>query len=217
MEKLQFLVMKLDGSNYLSWSQNVEIILNAKGLGDTIIMDHHGDLQTKAQAIFILCHHLDRELQAEYLDEYNPWALWDALKKRYDHLRLISLPVTRNEWIHLRVLDHPTIAGYNSAMFRITSQLKVCGQLISEADQIEKTLSTFPASNMTLAQLYRQMHFTTYSDLIAVMLLAKKNDLLLLENSKARPPGTIPKPKTMYTSAPKRDYAPKWKGRFNVP
>lgn len=101
MEKLQFPILKIDGSNYLEWSQNAEIVLNAKGLGDTIIVDHNDDLQTTAQAIFLIRHHLDKELQSQYLDEYNPRALWDALKRRYDHLRLISLPSARNDWIHL--------------------------------------------------------------------------------------------------------------------
>lgn len=213
MEKLQFPVLKLDGSNYLSWSQNAEIVLNAKGLGDSIIVDQHGDLQTTAQAIFILRHHLDQDLQAQYIDEYNPKSLWDSLKRRYDHMRLITLPAARNEWIHLRVLDHPTIAGYNSALFCITAQLRVCGQVISDADRIEKTLSTFPAANITFAQQYRQMHFTEYSDLISVMLLAEKNDILLMQNAKARPSGTIPKPETMFTSTTKKENAPKWKGR----
>lgn len=90
MEKLQFPILKIDGSNYLSWSQNAKIILNAKGLGDIILADHYGDLQTKAQAIFIIRHHLDQDLQNQYIDEFNPRALWDALKRRYDHMRLIS-------------------------------------------------------------------------------------------------------------------------------
>lgn len=127
-------------------------------------------------------------------------ALWDALRRRFDHLRLISLPAARNDWIHLRVMDHPTIASYNSTLFRITSQLNVCGQPVSEDDQIKKTLSTFPAANMTLSQVYRQRHYTQYSDLIAMMLLAEKNDLLLMQNSKLRPPGTIPKPEIQFNA-----------------
>lgn len=109
---------------------------------------------------------LDQDL-TQYLDKYNPRALWDALKWRYHHLRLISLPFARNDWIHLCVLDHPTIASYNSALFRVTSQLKVCRHPIFELDQIEKTFSTFPAASMTLSQQYRQMHFIEYADRIA--------------------------------------------------
>lgn len=50
MEKLQFPVLKIKGSNYLSWSQNAEIVLNSQGIEDTTIAHHHGDLQTKAHA-----------------------------------------------------------------------------------------------------------------------------------------------------------------------
>lgn len=53
MEKIQFPVLKVDGSNYLSWSLNAKIVLNAKGISDNIIVDD-GDLQSKAQAVYII-------------------------------------------------------------------------------------------------------------------------------------------------------------------
>ncbi|XP_070667486.1 uncharacterized protein [Malus domestica] len=45
---------------------------------------------------------------------------------------------------HLRIQDFKSVAEYNSAMFRISSQIKLCGETITEEDMLEKTFSTFP-------------------------------------------------------------------------
>ncbi|KAL0329127.1 UNVERIFIED_CONTAM: hypothetical protein Sradi_4899400, partial [Sesamum radiatum] len=58
--------------------------------------------------------------------------------------------------MHLRLQDFKTVSEYNSAMFRISSQLKLCGEQITDADMLEKTFSTFHASNMLLQQQYRE-------------------------------------------------------------
>lgn len=126
------------------------------------------------------------------MNEYNPRILWDELKLRFDHLRTISLPAASHDWINLRVQDHTMVANYNNELFRITSQLSVCGHPIDDAEQIERTLSTFHPTNLVLAAQYRNMNFTKYSELMAHMLLAEKHQILLLENAKTRPLGTLP-------------------------
>src|SRR5450759_4903629 len=132
LEKVQYPILQIDGTNYLSWSQNTEIVLNMKGLGDIILSDRHGNLQTKALALYTIRHHLHADLQLEYLTEFNPTSLWDKLKSRFEHLRLISLPQARTDWINLRVLDHPTIASYNNSLFKITAQLATCGHPVDD-------------------------------------------------------------------------------------
>ena len=45
------------------------------------------------------------------------------------------------------------VSDYNSAMFIIVSQLKFCGQTVTDEDMLlKKTYSTFHASNVTLQQ-----------------------------------------------------------------
>lgn len=44
-------------------------------------------------------------------------------------------------------------------MYSIVSQLRLCGQSISEEEMIEKTLSTFPPASAMLAQQYMNMKF----------------------------------------------------------
>ena len=59
---------------------------------------------------------------------------------------------------------------------------------------LNKTLSTFPQTNMVLQQQYRERNFATYTELIECLLLAEANNELLLKNSEMRPPGTAPLP-----------------------
>ncbi|KAL0365064.1 UNVERIFIED_CONTAM: hypothetical protein Sangu_0604000 [Sesamum angustifolium] len=77
-------------------------------------------------------------------------------------------------------------------MFRISSQLKLCGEQITDADMLEKTFSTFHASNMLLQQQYREKGFTKYFELISCLLVAEQNNELLLKNHEFRPTGSAP-------------------------
>ncbi|XP_049352655.1 uncharacterized protein LOC125817130 [Solanum verrucosum] len=98
--------------------------------------------------MIFLRHHLDEGLKVEYLTVKDPLELWTGLKERYDHLKAMVLPRARYEWIHLRLQDFKTICEYNSAVYKITSQLKLCGEDIKDEDMLEKTLTTFHASNL---------------------------------------------------------------------
>ena len=89
----------------------------------------------------------------------------------------------RYDWMHLRLQEFKSIHEYNSAMFRITSQLIFCEETISEIDMMEKTFSTFHASNVLLQQQYREKDFKKYSELISHLLVAEQNNDLIIEKS----------------------------------
>ncbi|XP_070664986.1 uncharacterized protein [Malus domestica] len=59
------------------------------------------------------------------------------------------LPRARYDWTHLRIHDFKSVAEYNSALFRIISQMKLCGDIITEEMLLKKTFSTFHASNIS--------------------------------------------------------------------
>ncbi|XP_027184011.1 uncharacterized protein LOC113782318 [Coffea eugenioides] len=82
-------------------------------------------------------------------------------------------------------------------MFRITSQLPLCGEKVTDKDMLEKTFSTFHVSNMLLQQQYREKGFKKYS--IACLLLAEQNNELLLKNHESRPTGVSPFPEANAT------------------
>nr|XP_016475150.1 PREDICTED: uncharacterized protein LOC107796838 [Nicotiana tabacum] len=104
------------------------------------------------------------------------------------------LPRAHREWMHLRLQDYKTISEYNSAVYRIISQLKLCEEPMNDEDILEKTLSTFHASNMVLQQQYRKKGFKKYSELISCLLVAEQHNALSMKNHDARPTGSAPFP-----------------------
>ncbi|XP_070007257.1 uncharacterized protein [Nicotiana sylvestris] len=147
----------------MSWVLDAEIHLDAMGLGDAIKDKYKASTQDCAKALIFLRHHLDEGLKIEYLTVKDPLVLWNSLKERYDNLKLVTLPQARYDWAHLRLQDFKSVSEYNSAMFRITSKLKLCEDNISDYDMLEKTFTTFHASNIVLQQQYRENGFTKYS------------------------------------------------------
>lgn len=112
----------------------------------------------------------------------------------YDHQRTVILPKVHYEWIHLRLQDFKIISEYNSVMFKITSQLKLCGEKTTDNDMLEKIFSTFHASNILPQQQYREKYFKRYSELISCLLVTEQNNEILLKNHEARPIGSTPFP-----------------------
>lgn len=194
ISKVEFTVLKISGNNYASWALDAELHLESMGLADTIKDDNKASNQDRAKALIFLRHHLDEGLKLQYLTIKDPLKLWKNLKERYDHLKLVVLPQARQDWLNLRLLDFKNITEYNSEMFRIISQLELCGEKISEDAKLEKTYSTFPPANMLLQQQYRSMGFTKYSDLLSHLLIAERHNDLLMKNHNSRPVGSLPLP-----------------------
>ncbi|CAN6703958.1 unnamed protein product [Malus baccata var. baccata] len=115
-----------------------------------------------------------------------------ALRSRYNHQITVIFPRARYEWTHLRIQDFKSVAKYNSALFRITSQIKLCGDTITEEMLLEKTFSIFHASNVLLQRQYRARGFIEYNQLISVLMVAEQNDELLMKNHNSRPTGSAP-------------------------
>ena len=82
------------------------------GLADTIQENNQASNQNCAKAMIFLRHHLDESLKMEYLTVKDPLVLWNNLKDRYDHLKLVVLPQARYDWIHLRLQDFKSISEY---------------------------------------------------------------------------------------------------------
>ena len=133
---------------------------------------------------------MHESLQTQYLSVRDPQTLWKRLKDRYDHTKTIILPQAQYDWQNLRLQDFKSVSDYNSALFDIVSLLELCGIKLTDAELLEKTFSTFHASNIVLQQQYRQRQFATYSDLISVLLTAEQTNELLLKNHDLRPAGS---------------------------
>ena len=138
-----------------------------------------------------LRHHLHESLKAEYATVKDPYVLWNNLKEIYDHQKTVILPQAKYEWMHMRLQDFRTVNEYNSAIFGITSQLKLCGENITDSDMLEKSFSTFHASNLVLQQQYRERGFKRYSELISCLLVTEQNNELLMKSHQSRPTSSV--------------------------
>ena len=101
--------------------------------------------------------------------------------------------------MHLRLQDFKFVSDYNSSLYKISSQLKLCGEKVTEEDMLEKTFTTFHASNVLLQQQYRERYFTKYLELISCLLMAEQNNDLLLKNHQSRPTGSMSLPEANTT------------------
>jgi len=134
ISSLEFEVLDITGNNYLAWALDAEFSLSAKGLEGTILEGNQAGNQDKAKAMIFLRHHLHGDLKNEYLTVKDPQVLWNDLKERYDHQKTVILPKARYEWAHMRLQDFKSVSDYNSALFKITSKLELCGVKITEAE-----------------------------------------------------------------------------------
>lgn len=91
------------------------------------------------------------------------------------------------EWSNLRVLDFPDLQSFNTELHRITSQLRLCGEIVTDAELIDKTLSTFPPATAILSQQYRNMHFPRHAELMSYLFVAERQQQMLLKNAESRP------------------------------
>ena len=166
INNLDFAALNLSGDNYLQWALDTKIILKSKGLGECITENNNASENDRYRAILIIRHHLIESLKEQYLTIENPLDLWTKLKTRYDHQRTMLLPKARYDWRNLRIQDFKSADEYNSALFKIVSKLKLCGEDITDKDMLEKTFSTFHTSNVLLQQQYREKGFSTYANLM---------------------------------------------------
>ena len=86
------------------------------------------------------------------------------------------------------------MAAYNHALHKLVNKLRLCGQKITDADMIEKTLSTFHADNIVLQQQYRNSKYLKYSELSEVLSVAEQMNEVLMNNHTARPTGSMAVP-----------------------
>ncbi|XP_074337488.1 uncharacterized protein LOC141674682 [Apium graveolens] len=200
LAKLEFVALDVSGNKYLSWVLDAELHLSANGLKHTIDPEKIPTVEQNAKANIFLRHHIHEDLKSEYLTFKNPLTLWNNLKDRFDHQKLVHLSSARYDWINLRLQDFKSVSEYNYALFKISSNLILCGENITDAEMIEKTLSTFHPNTMILAQQYRERNFQKYGELISLLLVAEKNNELLLKNHQICPTGSTQLPEVHNTS-----------------
>ncbi|XP_026459967.1 uncharacterized protein LOC113360710 [Papaver somniferum] len=102
--------------------------IRAKNLAHAIKEGNAASEQDRALALIFLRHHIHDGLRSEYLTVKDPEVMWSCLKDKYDNLKMVILPKAKNDLLNLRLQDFKSVSEYNSALFKIISQLKFCEQ-----------------------------------------------------------------------------------------
>jgi hypothetical protein len=150
---------------------------------------------SKFSALKVMRNHIHPDLKMEYMYEEDPRVLWPSLKNHYEQHQAIVLPEAMHEWNHLRLQDFKNVDEFNHVVHKICSKLRFCEREPTEADKIEKTLSTMLPSERIITQQYHEKNFTVYSSLIQTLKQAEKNHELTVWNPNQRPLDTAPLPK----------------------
>ncbi|KAK1583611.1 hypothetical protein Q3G72_025509 [Acer saccharum] len=164
LASLKFAALEVSGENYMSWVIDTKLLLKSEGLYYTIENGADASEQDKSTAMVIIRHHLHEDLKAQYLTVTEPDVLWQELKDQFDNQPDVALPNARYQWQHLRFQDFKSVSEYNSALFKITTQLKLCA-----------------VSRTAILKIFR-----TY----LMFLVAEKNNELLIKNHESRPTGS---------------------------
>lgn len=138
----------------MNLTPSIEIHVETMGLVDTTKSDNQASGQYRAKAMIFFTHYLDEGLKMQYITINDSLILWNNLKGKYDHLKLVNLSQARNDWFNLRLLDLKSMTKYNSSMYRTILQLNLCRDNVSEYAKLEKTYSILPSSSMLLRHQY---------------------------------------------------------------
>ncbi|XP_048421244.1 uncharacterized protein LOC125468828 [Pyrus x bretschneideri] len=153
LANLDFAALDIAEKNYLTWVVHIKIHLKTGNLGETIRDENSATSQDWSKVMIFIRRHIDEGLNSEYLTVENPLAFWKTL---YNHPKMMILPRVYYEWTHLMIQDFKSMIEYNFAIFRISFQMKLCREIITKEDMLEKTFSIFHVSNVLLQQQYRK-------------------------------------------------------------
>ena len=131
LTKLDFVALDITGKNYLSWTLDVEIHLDVMNLGAAIKEGTQASLQDRVKALIFLRHHLHEDLKSEYLTVKDPLTLWNELKERYDHQKIVIL--SRLDMIGCtkgyKILKQ--LANITPHYLKLAPRLKLCGEKVT--------------------------------------------------------------------------------------
>ena len=78
----------------------------------------------------------------------------------------------------LKFQDFGSVDEYHLALSKIVYKLRLCGEVITDADLLSKTYSTFHPGDLLSRQIYIERGFTTYNEMLSCLFIMEQNKLL---------------------------------------
>ncbi|KAK5836390.1 hypothetical protein PVK06_012177 [Gossypium arboreum] len=93
----------------------------------------------------------------EYLTMKYPLELWKNLKERFDHQKMVILPKTSYDWMHLRLQDFKT-QQYCEKGFKRYSELVSCLLVVEQNNELMKNHGIHPTSSSPFPKVNVVIH-----------------------------------------------------------
>ncbi|XP_021767028.1 uncharacterized protein LOC110731484 [Chenopodium quinoa] len=170
--KRQSSILDLSGKKFLEWKVDAVMNLKAQGLEHTIKDNKSPSIQTTDTTTFAMT----------------------VVKPVTEHEKAKALVLLSHLHEGIKIeykMDFKFVIDYNSTIHEIVSILRYCDHPVTDEQMIEKTLTTFHASNILLQEQYHERGFKRFNELTNVLLVAKQNSDLLLKNHNLRPTGSL--------------------------
>ncbi|KAL0675214.1 hypothetical protein Bca4012_003195 [Brassica carinata] len=169
--------LDLSGDNYLDWAINTSAVLKSRGLGKCIKYGNDTLACERHRAIMIMRHHLCEDLRDEFGYVNDPHNLWSFLNSRFCEPLLHE---SKKKWEALKFQDYESVDNYHSDLMRITYSLRLCGELVTNEDLLNKTRDTFHSEEVLLS--HQAKGFTTYYDLFSYLLDIEQKKQKMMDN-----------------------------------
>ncbi|XP_021753842.1 uncharacterized protein LOC110719252 [Chenopodium quinoa] len=181
--KRQFSIPDLSEKKFLEWKVDAMMNLKAQGLEHTV-KDNKSpsgqatDATTSATTVVKPVTEQEKAKALVLLRHH----LHESLKTEY-------------------MMDFKSVIDYNSAIHEIVSILRYCDHPVTDEQMIEKTFTTFHASNILLQEQYHERDFKKFNELMSVLVVVEQNNNLLLKNHNLRPTGSLDTHETNATNS----------------
>ncbi|XP_021723773.1 uncharacterized protein LOC110691163 [Chenopodium quinoa] len=171
--KRKFSILDLTGKKFLEWKVDAMMNLKAQGLEHTVKENKSpfGQTTDATFSVMTVVKPITEQDKAKALVLLR-YHLHEGLKTEY-------------------MMDFKSVIDYNSTIHEIVSILRYCDHPITDEHMLEKTLTTFHASNILSQEQYRERGFKKFNELMSVLLITEQNSELLLKNHNLRPTGSL--------------------------
>ena len=99
LQPLLFSPLTLEGTNFLDWVNDAQVVLAAEELDKYLMPMHYEGPQPAPiwHTLLILRRHLDPALRHQYIQINDPAELWMQVNARFNHKQNSILPHVKNE------------------------------------------------------------------------------------------------------------------------
>ena len=161
----KYSIEKLNGSNYLVWSAEIRLVLEAKGLwsyvdGTAIQPTNTAERETHAknerQAMAEMLLNVEVRYVVSVLRKESEKELRDTLQSMNKSQAAASQNTLRRSLLSLKKQDTESIQEYTNAIFGIENELAQSGYTLTDFDKIYALLEGLPSSYDTISIIIRE-------------------------------------------------------------